>query len=99
MIKNTVIALVAVATLAGAAIPAYAEAETATGLDDFNGDEMDQSGYDTAAQNILSRLRDKGIDASAVEDWGGLVRAFVTTEDGRQVMQFFAPGSLEQVVL
>ena len=99
MIKKTVIALVAAATLAGAAAPAFAEPTTAIGLDDSNGEESDQSSYDTAAQNILSRLRDNGVNANAVEDWGGLVRAFVTLEDGRQVMQFFTPDTLEQVVL
>lgn len=99
MIKKTVIALFAVATLAGAAAPAFAEANTAIGLDDFNGEESDQSSYETAAQNILSRLRDQGVNASSVESWGGKVRAFVTLEDGRQVMQFFAPDTLQQVAL
>src|SRR5690606_16497604 len=99
MIKNTVIAIVAAATLAGVAAPAFAEPNSAIGLDDFNGEESDQSSYDTAAQNILSRLRDKGVNANAVENWGGLVRAFGTLEAGRQIMQFFSPGTLEQVAL
>jgi hypothetical protein len=99
MIKNTVIALLTAATLVGAAAPAWAEPNTATGYDDFNGEELDQSGYDTAAQNIISRLQAQGVNATSVENWGGLVRAFVTLEDGRQVMQLFAPGTLEQVAL
>ena len=99
MIKNTVIALVAAASLAGIAAPAFAESNTAFGVDDFNGELSDQSGYETAAQNILSRLQDKGINATAVENWGGLVRAYVTLEDGRQVMQLFAPDTLNQVTL
>jgi hypothetical protein len=99
MIKNTVIALLTVATLVGAAAPAFAEPNTAIGLDDFNGEELDQSGYDTAAQNILTRLQEKGVNATAVEDWGGLVRAYVTLDDGRQVMQLFTPGTLEQIAL
>lgn len=99
MIKNTVVALLAAASLVGVAAPAFAEPNTALGLDDFNGELSDQSGYDTAAQNILARLQDQGINATAVEDWGGLVRAYVTLEDGRQVMQFFAPDTLQQVAL
>ena len=99
MIKNTVIALVAAASLAGLAAPAFAENDSGIGLEDFNGEEMDQSGYETAAQNILSRLHEQGVNATSVENWGGLVRAFVTLEDGRQVMQFFAPDSLKQVAL
>ncbi|WP_108462752.1 hypothetical protein [Devosia naphthalenivorans] len=98
MIKNTVIALVTAATLVGAAAPAFAESDGGIGLSDFN-EEDNSSSYDTAAQNILSRLRDQGVNATSVEQWGGLVRAFVVQEDGRQVMQFFAPGSLQQVAL
>ena len=99
MIKNTVIALVTAAALVGAAAPAFAETNSTIGFDDFNGEESDQSGYDTAAQNILSRLQAQGVNATAVESWGGLVRAYVTLEDGRQVMQFFAPDTLQQVAL
>jgi hypothetical protein len=60
---------------------------------------MDQSAYETSAQNILSRLHDQGVNATSVEEWGGLVRAFVTQDDGRQVMQFYTPGTLQQVAL
>ena len=96
MIKNTVIALLTAATLVGVAAPAFAE--SGGGQSDFN-EEDNSSAYNTAAQNILSRLRDQGVNATSVEQWGGLVRAFVVQEDGRQVMQFFAPGSLQQVAL
>jgi hypothetical protein len=99
MIKNTVIALLAAASLVGVAAPAFADTNTAIGNDDFNGELSDQSGYDTAAQNILSRLQAQGVNATSVENWGGLVRAYVTLEDGRQVMQLFAPDSLKQIAL
>lgn len=49
------------------------------------------------ADSVLTQLRQKGINATAVEDWSGLVRAYVTLEDGSQTMQFFQPGTLEQV--
>lgn len=101
MVKNTIIALVAAASFAGAAIPAFAEAVP----------EPVQSEVDTAfgggttemrdfiADSVLTQLQRKGINATAVEDWSGLIRAFVTLEDGSQVMQFYKPGSLEQVLL
>jgi hypothetical protein len=99
MIKNTVIALLTAATLVGAAAPAFAENDSGIGLDDFDSEELDESAYETANQNTLSRLRDQGVNATSVEDWGGLVRAFVTQDDGRQVMQFYTPGTLQQVAL
>ena len=99
MIKNTLIALLATASLVGVSAPAFAEPNTALGLDDYNGDLSDQSSYDTAAQSILSRLRAQGVNATAVENWGGLVRAYVTVEDGHQIMQFFVPETLKQVAL
>jgi hypothetical protein len=99
MIKNTVIALLAAASLVGVAAPAFAENDSGIGLEDFNGEEMDQSAYETSAQTILSRLHDQGVNATSVEEWGGLVRAFVTQDDGRQVMQFYTPGTLQQVAL
>ena len=51
------------------------------------------------ANSILAQLQQKGVNATSVEDWSGLIRAYVILEDGSQVMQFFAPGSLEQVTL
>jgi hypothetical protein len=90
MIKNTVIALVATAALAGAASPAFA---------DVFGDSSTTEMREFTANSILAELQQKGINATSVEDWSGLVRAYVTLEDGTQTMQLFTPGSLEQVTL
>lgn len=91
MIKNTLIALVAVASLAGAAAPAYA--------DSAFGDNVSTEMRDFTAASIVSELQQKGINATSVEDWSGLIRAFVTLEDGTQAMQLYTPGSLELVTL
>ena len=100
MFKTTVIALVAAASMIGVAAPAYAESNDGMfSSGDFNGQEIDASARATAAQNIVSRLQEKGINATSVEQWGTLVRAYVTLEDGRQVNQFFTPGTLNQVAL
>ena len=90
MIKNTIIALVATAAFAGAAAPAFA---------DVFGENASTESRDFTAYSIMTQLHEKGINATAVEEWSGLVRAFVTLEDGSQVMQYFTPGSLEQVQL
>lgn len=89
MIKNTVIALVATAAMLGAAAPAFA--------DTAFGDNITTEMRDFMQDSVVAQLNEKGINATEVEDWSGLVRAYVTQEDGSQTMQFFTPGSLEQV--
>ena len=101
MVKNTIIALVAVASLAGIAAPAYAASEWDGGY--AENDTAFGSGStemrDFIADSVLTQLQRNGVNATAVEDWSGLIRAYVTLEDGSQVMQFFQPGSLKQVEL
>ena len=92
MVKNTIIALVAAASLSAATVPAFADYSAF-------GDDSSTEMRDFTADSIVTQLRQKGINATAVEDWSGLIRAYVTLEDGSQVMQFFEPGSLEQVQL
>lgn len=114
MVKNTILALVAAATLAGATVPAFAGDDTgystSTSVPTITDDETSQ-GIETAfgsgspgmrafvADTVLAELNQRGIRATTVEDWSGLVRAFVTLDDGSQEMQFFRPGSLERVQL
>ena len=93
MVKNTIIALVAAASFAGIAVPAFAsENDTAFGSGSVEMREF-------TANSILAELQQRGVNATAVEDWSGLIRAYVTLEDGSQVMQFYTPGSLQQVTL
>ena len=92
MIKNTIIALVATASIAGATVPAFADYSVF-------GDDSSTEMRDFTADSIVAQLREKGVNATSVEDWSGLIRAYVTLEDGTQTMQFFTPGSLEQVQL
>ena len=92
MLKTTVIALVAAVAFAGVADPAFAETNAF-------GDDSSPEMRRFTADAYEAELRQRGIDADDLEDWSGLVRAYVTLEDGTQVMQFFKPGSLEQVSL
>lgn len=100
MVKNTIIALIAAASFAGVAVPAFAAplVEETNQVDTaFGGGSVEMR--DFIADSVLTQLRQKGINASAVEDWSGLIRAYVTLDNGSQVMQFYKPGSLEQVLL
>lgn len=92
MIKNTVIALLAVASISAVALPAYADTTGVFG-------SGDNEAHDWVADTILTRLQQDGVKATSVEEWGGLVRAYVTLEDGSEVMQFYTPGTLDQINL
>lgn len=89
MIKNTVIALLAVASVSAVAVPAFAAPIASTDAVTFNWPN----------DAILADLHDKGVNATSVEEWGGLVRAFVKLDNGAEVMQFFTPGTLNPVTL
>ena len=90
MIKTSIIALVTVAAMAGVAAPAFATSSLV---------EITSETSDWAPDTVLTRLQQQGVHATAVEQWGGLVRAFVTLDDGSEVMQFFTPDTLKPVTL
>jgi len=48
------------------------------------------------ADRVLRQLQDRGIAATAVEQWNGLIRAYVEV-DGSQIMQYFDPDTLAPV--
>ena len=104
MVKNTIAALIAAASLAGIAVPAIAAptavsaSASASGAETvFGGGSPEMRAF--IADSVLAQLQRNGVNATAVEGWSGLIRAYVTLDDGSQVMQFFKPGSLEQVLL
>ncbi len=88
MIKNTLLALVAVASI-GAAVPAFAD----TGA--FGNGSSESREF--TADNLVTRLQSLGYNASSVEEWGTKIRAYVTLEDGTQAMQLFDADSLQPV--
>lgn len=55
------------------------------------------SEVDLNAQNILLRLRSRGIDAVDVAGWGGCARADVRQPNGRTTFEFFDPDTLERL--
>ena len=88
MIRNSVIALVAAASLAALAAPAMANSSLVATSD---------NGFD--ADYVLAQLHEKGIAAQTVEEWGDYVVATVTGADGRQGFIYLTPTTLEQVNL
>jgi len=86
MMKSSLIALAAAVALAGAA-PAFAAP--------FG--DGDSETREWRANNIIQRLHDNGVNATDVEEWGDLVRAYVRQADGSVVMQYFTPDTLTPV--
>lgn len=85
MIKNTLTALITAAALAGVAVPAMAETPS------FSNGDFD-SDY------VLTALKDKGISATAVEQWGSsYLVAWVNGAEGSASMIYLDPDTLEVV--
>ncbi|MEQ9637258.1 MAG: PepSY domain-containing protein [Devosia marina] len=88
MIKNSVIALVTAAALAGIAAPAMA----GTSLTETSDNDFD-------AAYVLTQVQDKGINASVVEEWGDYIVASVTDANGKQTLVYLTPVTLDVVNL
>jgi hypothetical protein len=98
MIKSSILALVTVVAMGSVAAPAFAYSDGPTsGAGAFGDGSSEQREF--TANNILVRLQQAGVPATSVEEWGNLVRAFVTQPDGSQAMQLFAPDTLKPVSL
>jgi hypothetical protein len=54
---------------------------------------------DFRAWSVLTTLQQDGVNATAVEEWGDYVRAYVLAPDGSQTMAFFDPITLKPVTL
>jgi hypothetical protein len=92
MIKSAIIALVAVAAMGSVAAPAFAEAGVSNDTNHADGNYLNTDA-------VLARLHEQGVNATSVEHWGTLLRAFVTQADGTQVSQLFTPDTLKPVTL
>jgi hypothetical protein len=82
--------------LAGAVTPTFA-ASIASCQNDINSDTTPTSAIDQDSAAILAGLRDKGVNALDVTNWGGCVRADVVHKNGRVTMEFFDPASLQRL--
>jgi len=90
MLKKSLIALGAVAVLAAGALPSLAS------TDAVFGDSL-YTQTDLAKSAVQQELRQKGIDATSVDEWGGYVRADVKLANGTTEVRFFEPVGLTPV--
>lgn len=87
MIKTTLAALIAVAAVS---TPAFASMIII--------EEPSNAPY-YSETDVLDRLQQRGIDATSIENWGQLIRAYVRQADGTEAQLFFKRDSLVQVML
>ncbi|HEY4201396.1 MAG TPA: hypothetical protein VGM83_12635 [Devosiaceae bacterium] len=92
MIKNKIIALAAVALLAGAAAPAFADDTPYS-----NGSDAGWNQF--IKQGVIANLQQQGVNATDAERWGQYVRAYVKLPNGTTQQQFFDPDTLAPVNL
>ena len=81
-----------------AAAPAFATSTSSCRdeqVHDLDGNLVSE--VDLNAPTILLRLREKGIDATSVDDWGGCARADVRQSNGQTIIAFFDPDTLERL--
>jgi hypothetical protein len=95
MIKSSIAVLLAVAALGSVAAPAFATPAPSPVATDDSSSHVDGNYLDSDA--VLARLRDQGVNATSVEHWGTLIRAFVIQEDGRQASKLFDRDTLKPV--
>jgi len=79
---SSLAALVAVAGLSAPVLASSLSSDFNTSDDNFN------------EEIVLQQLKAKGIEASDLSDWNGVIRATVTLADGRSTFRYFEIGSL-----
>ena len=53
---------------------------------------------DSAAKSVIAqRLQAQGVKVVGVEEWSGLIRAYVEDENGHQTMKLYTAGDLRPV--
>lgn len=72
-------------------------ASVAASADDGIANSNDSSIFDRDEASVIIALNDRGIRATGVEEWAGVVRAFVEDEQGHTTFQFFQPDRLEAI--
>lgn len=88
MVKKTLVTLMAAASIAGIAAPAFANGLVGDGSTEMR---------EFLAEMTQTELQQRGVNTDYVDEWNGMIRAFVTLPDGTQTMQFFDSATLQQV--
>lgn len=82
--KSLSTSLIVIALLGTSVLPTFADED----------DEKTHGRWDFA---IEAELRDRGVIVSGVEEWGGLIRAWIPNENGGTSMMFIDPDTLMPV--
>jgi hypothetical protein len=82
MNKTSLSLVAALVAVAGLATPVLAQSISGSSSDDFNED------------SVLQQLRDRGVPATDVQEWGNKVQATVTLADGSSSFAYFDADTL-----
>jgi hypothetical protein len=88
-----VLALVALPVSGFSAVAAQARPIV---CDSFNNRDT-VNGMNDGADHLIAALRAKGINVGGIEDFGGCIRAYITDENGVQLMAYYDPSTLERL--
>lgn len=86
--------------VAGAAVPSFAEniASCRDEISNAGGENSEHLSFiDQDSAAIAAGLKDKGINATDISDWGGCVKADVVQKNGSTAQEFFDPSTLQRV--
>ncbi len=84
----------------GAATPSFASSIASCQDDataDNHGDNTFEQSIAMQSDAIMAGLRQKGINATDITDWGGCVKADVVQKNGHTAMEFFDPSTLQRL--
>lgn len=86
--------------LAGGVTPSFAESIAACEshlVNNYAGDT--HSPIDDQSGSFLAALKEKGVNATDVQDWGGCVKADVVQKNGHVAQEFFDPMTLQRLTI
>ena len=82
MNKTSLTVMAALVAVAGLASPVLAQSISSSSEGDFN------------SQIVLQQLRDRGVPATDVQEWGGKLQATITLADGSSSFAYFDADTL-----
>lgn len=94
--KTQSLAMLAAAGLMVLSAPAFASGSSSSNNSFFG---FDSGSVALGKMNVIQQLHSQGVNATAVEQWGRYIRAYVRTKNGKTEMELFTPTTLQPVQL
>jgi hypothetical protein len=89
--KRVLVSIAIILLTIGSAPPSFAALILCDADREFNDNGRPVSSITANAHRIKRELRNRGVNATRVEEWNGCIRAYVAGADGSERMQYFEP--------